>query len=437
MKYARYLLILSFLSSNTLFSQSWHLLSKSPSAAWRHDDLFFINADTGWVVNVDGYIYKTTNGGNSWSTLLYKPSTSFRCVGFANKNKGWAGNLGTGSWSPTSDTFPLYQTNDGGNTWQQATNITGPLPKGICGIWVVDSSVVYAVGRVGGPGFIMKTVNGGASWTSTPAPSPMFYLIDCIFFSADTGLVAGCTGTAGQERFAIFRTTNGGQSWQTVHHSDNFHGICWKISFPSRQTGYASVEAWNDMDSIPVLKTTDGGITWTEKMFSDSFNWNQGIGFINDSTGWCGAKEGQVKQTTNGADQWDSVPFVANFNRFRKINDTVAYASGQRIWKYSGNQGSSFTGITHIPDGLTLDQNYPNPFCDKTLITYHIPAKGYVLLRVYDWTGRPVRTLVNEIQNEGRHEAELTLPYFYDVPFYYSLTFEGAFLSRKAIMVNK
>ncbi len=419
----------------TAAAQTWHSLINSPLASWRHDDMCFINADTGWVVNVDGYIYKTTDGGLSWNTLLFQPATSFRCVGFADATHGWAGNLGIGNWSPTTDTIPLYETTDGGTTWSPVTTISGPMPEGICGMSVVNDSVVYAVGRVGGPGHILKTTDAGQSWTSVAVPSPMFFLIDTKFFSPDTGIVVGCMGTTNAERYAIFHTTDGGQNWTTVHSTANFQGICWKASFPSRMVGYVSVEAWQGMDSIPVLKTTDGGLSWTEKLFSAAYQWNQGIGFLDESRGYCGATGGEIKRTTDGGDTWTAWNlFPSNFNRFRKVNDSVAYALGHRVYKYSSIPVAvePETAIS----GLTLEQNYPNPFSSTTTIAYQLPYDGEVSLRVYDWAGRPVQVLVNEWQKAGRHTTDLQLDYFRDVHFYYSLQFGGAFLTGKAMMVG-
>ena len=50
----------------------WHVLPDSPmrKEGLRHDDLFFTDPDTGWVVNVSGEIYKTTDGGESWVQQL-------------------------------------------------------------------------------------------------------------------------------------------------------------------------------------------------------------------------------------------------------------------------------------------------------------------------------------------------------------------------------
>lgn len=53
-----------------------------------------------------------------------------------------------------------------------------------------------------------------------------------------------------------------------------------------------------------------------------------------------------------------------------------------------------------------LDQNYPNPFTALTTIEYYLPAMSENLsLRIYDTSGRLVRTLVDEPLEAGYHSA--------------------------------
>lgn len=55
---------------------------------------------------------------------------------------------------------------------------------------------------------------------------------------------------------------------------------------------------------------------------------------------------------------------------------------------------------------FTLGQNYPNPFNPSTTISYSIPKKSIVELKVYDMLGREVETLVNKMQNEGEYKIQ-------------------------------
>ena len=427
-----YLLILIGISSS---AQQWRLLPKSfISSSFRHDDIYFINEDTGWVCNVDGKIYKTTDAGANWKVMVNMPNTSFRCLGFINANKGWAGNLGVGRWSPTIDTMPLYQTTDGGASWQVVTTISGPMPQGICGISVVNDSVVYAVGRVGGPTYVLKTMNAGASWKSIDMNNLAYQIIDCKFFSNDTGFVIGgfpspYTATS----YRVFYTTNGGNAWQTVAFGTDTGFSAWKIFFVNRQLGYISIENSQKGDSVYFLKTTDGGLHWAKGGYNQTNAiGGQGIGFVNDSTGWCAFMSGDTKQTTDGGKTWTDAPNMLNsLNRIRMVGPNVAYGVGQRIWKYSQFGVGLKEEIEKSNKGYLLHSS-PNPFVDHFTVTYRIPEAGKVTIRIYDFSGRPVKTIVDEQKSEGEYKTEVQLPYYFSTHFYL-LNCNGVVLTDKVI----
>ncbi|MBN2185401.1 MAG: T9SS type A sorting domain-containing protein [Candidatus Krumholzibacteriota bacterium] len=52
-----------------------------------------------------------------------------------------------------------------------------------------------------------------------------------------------------------------------------------------------------------------------------------------------------------------------------------------------------------------LMTNFPNPFNPSTKITYAIPGHGHVSLKIYDVSGKLVRTLVSGLQGPGEHFA--------------------------------
>jgi hypothetical protein len=54
---------------------------------------------------------------------------------------------------------------------------------------------------------------------------------------------------------------------------------------------------------------------------------------------------------------------------------------------------------------IALYQNVPNPFSDKTAISYRVPVAGRVTLRVYNLTGRLVKTLVDQRRALGAYRA--------------------------------
>lgn len=89
----------------------------------------------------------------------------------------------------------------------------------------------------------------------------------------------------------------------------------------------------------------------------------------------------------------------------------------------------TYTGVEEeelLPSNeiVTLGQNYPNPVVYGTTISYVLPKEMKVELKIYDCTGRAVRTLVDEVQTPGqkrvlwdrKNESGETVPsgmYFY------------------------
>jgi flagellar hook assembly protein FlgD len=57
------------------------------------------------------------------------------------------------------------------------------------------------------------------------------------------------------------------------------------------------------------------------------------------------------------------------------------------------------------PAQTFLAQNVPNPFNPATTISFGLADAGHVTLRIYDASGRLVRTLVDRSYGTVRHDA--------------------------------
>jgi len=57
------------------------------------------------------------------------------------------------------------------------------------------------------------------------------------------------------------------------------------------------------------------------------------------------------------------------------------------------------------PSRASLGPNYPNPFNPSTTIPFSLSAAGHAGLRIYDVTGRPVRTLLDEWRPAGEQQV--------------------------------
>jgi fibronectin type 3 domain-containing protein len=62
----------------------------------------------------------------------------------------------------------------------------------------------------------------------------------------------------------------------------------------------------------------------------------------------------------------------------------------------------SHTVSISVPSvSLKLNQNVPNPFNPTTLISFAVPSRSTVTLRVYDVQGRHVKTLLDDVVDAG------------------------------------
>src|SRR5688572_12459513 len=91
-KKASFLLCL-LIVTNTAYSQyRWYTLPNAPFDDTRFEDIYFIDPDTGWIINLDyPNLYRTTDGGNSWIDLSDSAIGYPRSISFANSQTGWIG----------------------------------------------------------------------------------------------------------------------------------------------------------------------------------------------------------------------------------------------------------------------------------------------------------------------------------------------------------
>ena len=86
--------------------------------------------------------------------------------------------------------------------------------------------------------------------------------------------------------------------------------------------------------------------------------------------------------------------------------------------------------------GYSLKENYPNPFNPTTTITYTIPEKQDVKIRVYDPFGREVAELVNEVKAKGEHSVNFDGSNLASGVYYYTIT-AGNYTETKKLMLIK
>ena len=382
--------------------------TNAPVASSRTDDIWFIDRKTGWAVNSNGQIVKTTDGFNTFTQQLNDDEVYFRCIGFASADVGWAGTL-----SPPKI---LFATRDGGNTWKQATNLPANAPAAVCGMSVVNENVVYMSGTnfPNRPPRMMKTTDGGATWTAWDMSPWASILIDTYFIDANRGWVVGGktsepVPTRNNVKAVVLFTEDGGKIW--VNRAADLSDVLpkgewgWKIQFLDDKIGFVSLE---NFTAGAILKTADGGLSWKRFVVNDpQKNANlEGVGFVDENHGWVGGwgdanfERKSTSETFDGGETWrDANEIGRAINRFRFFGKPVdlGYASGLTVYRYSP--------VTAVAAASMAPPRQARSFLPRAMVEtegrlslrVRVPAgAGRLTVRVWDRFGDYLATPVDE-----------------------------------------
>ncbi|MBS1514121.1 MAG: T9SS type A sorting domain-containing protein [Bacteroidetes bacterium] len=83
-----------------------------------------------------------------------------------------------------------------------------------------------------------------------------------------------------------------------------------------------------------------------------------------------------------------------------------------------------------VPSKFALYQNYPNPFNPSTKIDFDMPENGNVTLKIYDLTGKEVKTLLNGNKTAGYYSHSFNASALSSGIYFYSIVITGESGSR-------
>jgi photosystem II stability/assembly factor-like uncharacterized protein len=167
-----------------------------------------IGTDEAVLVDETGQVYKSTDGGTSWSATLGKPSSmsSAQDIHFTTSLDGWV--IGQ-----SFNTGALYHTTNGGTTWLPVTEFLGSY-KSVD----VEGSNIWAanVGEI-----FYRSTDNGVTWIQGELPWSPVQIGDMDFYNESIGYAVGWWGQA-------YRSNDGGITWEilpTPNTDDNFTDI--------------------------------------------------------------------------------------------------------------------------------------------------------------------------------------------------------------------
>jgi len=301
---------------------TWYDLTPPDIMEMGNEDFFFLDHDHAWVQQPEfdhfpnsGFLYRTADGGFTWQRFPVPFSRGN--LNFLDPEHGWIlVDLGVGAGS---NAVAVYQTSDGGASWEQ-TYINDPndpqagdtlplggvksdlVPLNMQTAWV--TGVVYVPGEV----YLYRTDDGGRSWTQVPMPLPdgaqnFEVSIDrdqMKFVSPTVGWIALHMASETSQT-AVYVTEDAGQTWAVP-------------SMPLEGAGPSVFLSPLDAvmyNGVQFYATRDAARTWVSVspniLFGDSF---AGMEFVNTLSGWMLTFDGNQRslyRTYDGGQTWSAV----------------------------------------------------------------------------------------------------------------------------------
>ncbi|MCU0403257.1 MAG: YCF48-related protein [Chitinophagaceae bacterium] len=203
-----------------------------------------LNRDTVFFWREQGLLYKTTDRGNTWTSISMGQVNG---ISFPTASKGFAAG-GSGR---------VWTTENGGDSWQMITSPEAGFNRLIYSVHFVTTQIGFTVGL---NGQISKTVDGGLTWKRNAVDLKR---INTLSFPTSNIGFTGIGTTA-------YKTQNRGKTWQKIEGTGlpvNANSRFENSYFFSSDTGLFSTH-----EPARILKTNDGGITWsTSKFFANNF----------------------------------------------------------------------------------------------------------------------------------------------------------------------
>lgn len=327
------------------------------------------NSNTMYIGAAGGGVWKSVDGGASWSDITSSiPVTSIADIAVDPGNSNII-YIATGdgygyeaTWQSDNDFWGgvyssgVLKSTDGGQTWSTTGLSYTQNIKEIVQRLVIspsNSSLLLAATRSG----IYRTSDAGVSWTLVNAN----HCYDIEFNTADPNTIY-----AGGNQ-DLLKSVNGGQTWTVM--KDNLCGtgrISIETSAANSQVIYALCE------SGTLSKSTDGGATWTTKASPSGaasfYGYYDLILECSDANADVLLAGGlYVAKSTNGGTSWQTIsswsPYTAS-NYVHADNHELEFLPGSTQTIFSGNDGGIFkstnqgTSWTDLSAGLRIAQIY-------------------------------------------------------------------------------
>lgn len=221
---------------------------------------------------------------------------------------------------------------------------------------------VGGTGFTSGKGVILRSLDGGKSFTSVANPAAPLYEVK--FHTPSAGVAVGVDGL-------VLKSGDGGASWQQLE--TNSTTKFWGLHFFSDRIGLVGggETPWqnDDRSSGEILRTDDGGTTWT-KVYEGSKRISD-FSFLTGDLGYAAGVGGLLLKTFDGGRSWreaGQTPLKAIVNALMFVTENCGLIVGAGGTAHvTSDGGKNWTQHIEVTKGsfledLALDKENSNAF---------------------------------------------------------------------------
>jgi photosystem II stability/assembly factor-like uncharacterized protein len=243
----------------------------------------------------------------------------------------------------------VYRTTNGGQSWTIVMNLGFPYYWYGVQAFSPLTAVIAGFKNDTGAGIIRWTFDGGATWSADIVLDPANWLLNLRFADADHGIAYGYQGYA-------YVTHNGGRAaadWTKIQADPTGGWFAGNIDF------HPDGRAW--LTGISFCSSTDFGASWARRGSADAV-FDGGVSFSDALHGWTGGGQisspvmGWVHKTTDGGVTWSGRLMQPSYpiRIVKFFDDDFGFAAGGTRFN---NAGGGIWLTTDAGATWTLDAN--------------------------------------------------------------------------------
>jgi len=156
----------------------------------------------------------------------------------------------------------------------------------------------------------------------------------------------------------------------------------------------------------------------------------------------------EIERVVSDGGDWSTIAFV-NGNGTTTISHSYSFtdknlSTGKFNYRlkqidYNGNFeyfNLNSEVVIGTPSKYNLSQNYPNPFNPTTKISFNLASDGFVSVKIFDYLGKEVNSLVNEYKTAGYYSVDFNAANLSSGIYFYKLEGNGFTKVMKMTLVK-